>query len=303
MQNSNIKLVVVQTPAKNKINILYNGAISKVGDLLNLICENYHNHQFNGRERYFEDDNGNILSDKSDKRLVGDIIADNAVLTIKYKPFLRTLVDSPPLPKPDLSWKSEFKDKSYNVTFGLPDYASIELEVKMSTRMLDVKKMINEKMGLAIEDQSLILNSQYMRDDATFDSQNFGPNQKGEILLEGPSAERHKLRKFILYVKTLMSKTIVLFNVEPSFTIEKVKMMIYEAEGITVNELRLIWAGKQLENHFTVADYNMQRESTMHIVLNLRGGMYNETSGRNGYKPLAKVTTLYLDIDDILGRG
>ncbi len=75
-----------------------------------------------------------------------------------------------------------------------------------------------------------------------------------------------------VFVKTLTGKTISV-DVEPDESVESLKAKIQEKEGVPIDQQRIIFDGKQLDSLKSLADYDIDDDSTLHLVLRLRGGL------------------------------
>ncbi|KAL9959086.1 hypothetical protein ACROYT_G036168 [Oculina patagonica] len=139
----------------------------------------------------------------------------------------------------------------------LPIGEKISLEVEPKTSIRNVKDIIQHKAGIPPDQQHLAFRGEVLEDDRTLRDYHITNESTLDLTAEQ------------IFVKMLSGKKITL-EVKPSDTIKYVKQLILNKEGIHPNCQSLMSAGRELKDDLTLSDYNIQRESPLHLVVRPR---------------------------------
>ncbi len=159
----------------------------------------------------------------------------------------------------------------------------------------------NKKMcgNFILANGELYATSSCMKGDVTDKCEDIVPTSKiawdqfdaGVVARFEPPADcDYKEERFQICVKTLTGKSISLFA-HASLVLEDLKEMINNNEGIPTDQQRLIFNGEQMDDGNTLDFYGIQKDSIIHLILRLRGGMYHPAAGRDGYENVDDIST------------
>lgn len=144
-----------------------------------------------------------------------------------------------------------------------PTKKIFNLDINSFETILNIKKIVESKDNIPIKNQKIKYNGIELDDNKIINDYKIETQSTLEVIFKNDGG-------YQIFCKFLTGKTITI-EVEPYYTIENLKEIVYDKENIPLSGQRIVFNGKLLENHRTVADYNIKKGSIIHFTIRLRG--------------------------------
>jgi hypothetical protein len=281
---------IVNFVSLNKINLygIYNPDIATLRDILAEFNKNY---ECNLKDiSIYSEELEKYIEELDQETFMKDFkFSKHTVFTLKQVQVRQKSIDNKLYEEQYITRLYELNniDRCMNISCKTLDGKNYDLKILPNFTILDLKILIMDMTKISPIYQRFIFNGKILENKLTVASYNLVDNSTIHMItkLSDDMIRLYELqnmdRTINVFCKTLYGKTIELY-VNSDFTINDLKVLIMDVEGIPPCQQKIMFNGQILANDKTLSYYDIKNNSTFHIMLTLKGGMYHETSGKNG---------------------